>query len=62
MGSPRIHPLAPDSAYDGEAEDADEFGEDEMDEADINCHMDRDGQCGAAGSEYCEFECPYRDE
>lgn len=26
----------------------------------FDCHMDRNGQCGAAGSEDCEFECPYR--
>lgn len=29
-------------------------------EAEMNCHMHQDGQCGAAGSEYCEFECPFR--
>ena len=27
----------------------------------FDCHMDRDGYCGKAGSEECEFECPYRD-
>jgi hypothetical protein len=26
------------------------------------CHMTRDGSCGAAGSEECEFLCPYRAE
>lgn len=25
------------------------------------CSMNIDGQCGQAGSEYCDFECPYRD-
>lgn len=30
-------------------------------EAEANCHMHADGQCGAAGSEYCDFECPFRD-
>jgi hypothetical protein len=35
--------------------------EDELDEYDaFDCHMDRSGHCGAAGSEDCEFECPYR--
>jgi hypothetical protein len=32
---------------------------------DFDCHMGPDGQCGAAGSEMCDFECPtmraYRD-
>lgn len=26
----------------------------------MNCHRHADGMCGAAGSEYCEFECPFR--
>lgn len=26
----------------------------------FDCHMMHDGSCGAAGSEDCEFECPYR--
>jgi hypothetical protein len=46
----------------------DETGDDPLDEeeefwavAELNCHMHSDGQCGAAGSEYCEFECPFRD-
>jgi len=33
--------------------------DDEFDE-EFDCHMMRDGSCGAAGSEDCEFECPYR--
>lgn len=33
----------------------------ELDEYEaFDCHMDRSGHCGAAGSEDCEFECPYR--
>jgi hypothetical protein len=40
-------------------EDYDE--EYELDEYEaFDCHMGRDGLCGAAGSEDCEFECPYR--
>ena len=31
-------------------------------EDEFDCHMTRDGSCGAAGSEDCEFECPYRAE
>lgn len=39
--------------------DEDEFdGFDEDDEDFFDCHMGPDGQCGAAGSEFCEFECP----
>ena len=26
-----------------------------------NCGRDQYGNCGHAGSEYCEFECPFRD-
>jgi hypothetical protein len=34
--------------------------DDEPDEyEDFDCHMHGDGQCGAAGSEECDFECPY---
>lgn len=25
-----------------------------------DCFQMMDGTCGAVGSEYCEFECPYR--
>lgn len=32
--------------------------EDPDDEDDFDCHMGPDGQCGAAGSEMCDFECP----
>lgn len=35
-----------------------EIEEDEYESFD--CHMMRDGSCGMAGSEDCEFECPYR--
>ncbi len=33
-------------------EDFEDFDEE------FDCHMGRDGQCGAAGSEDCGFECP----
>jgi hypothetical protein len=36
--------------------DEEEGGDDD----DMNCHLGRDGQCGAAGSEYCDFECWWR--
>lgn len=32
----------------------DAFDEDEF----LDCAMGRDGQCGKAGSEECDFECP----
>lgn len=35
----------------------DDDEEDEF-EAFGDCHMDRNGYCGKAGSEECEFECP----
>ena len=25
----------------------------------FDCHLDKHGNCGKAGSEECEFECPY---
>lgn len=28
-------------------------------EIEFDCHMGRDGLCGAAGSEECEFRCPF---
>lgn len=31
-------------------------GDDDWDE--LMCSMGVDGQCGQAGSEYCDFECP----
>ena len=39
-------------------EESEDNFEDIFDEFD--CHMGRDGLCGKAGSEECEFECPYR--
>lgn len=44
-------------------DDAWEADEDE-DEGwgDLACSMGPDGQCGQAGSEWCEFNCPYRRE
>ena len=36
-----------------------DFIDDELEE-EFDCHMMRDGSCGAAGSEDCEFKCPYR--
>ena len=43
-----------------EETDSDET-EDLDDEEDFDCYMTASGQCGAAGSEWCDFECPFRD-
>lgn len=45
------------------ADDCDFYGdaEDEGDPFDsFDCAMDRNGQCGKAGSEECDWECPYQ--
>lgn len=50
--------------YTGSEFEYDEIDEREDDEAwaELMCSLHSDGQCGAAGSEYCEFECPFRNE
>lgn len=47
-----------DLGYDDEDENEGPIEEDENEY--LDCHMDRNGYCGKAGSEECEFECPYR--
>ena len=42
--------------------DDDGFEDDEDGWAEMMCSQHADGQCSQAGSEYCEFECPFRDE
>lgn len=44
--------------FDDEDFDLDDVDEFERD-MEIDCHLDRNGFCGKAGSEECEFECPY---
>jgi hypothetical protein len=41
-----------------------EFSDDFDDDYEIefDCHMRENGQCDKAGSEECDFECPYRFE
>jgi hypothetical protein len=34
----------------------------DYEEALLNCQQTPNGQCMAAGSEYCDLECPFRDE
>ncbi len=43
---------------DDDYEDDEEF-DDDMDRFD--CGLDDEGQCSLAGTEDCDFECPYRD-
>jgi len=47
----------PDYEWDDDNEEYDDGDEDWFD-----CHMTADGLCGMAGSEECEFECPYRQD
>lgn len=35
--------------------------DDEDDWLELECALGDDGQCGLAGTEHCDFECPYRD-
>lgn len=36
-----------------------EEDQDEMAEAEMNCGMGKDGQCSQAGTEYCDWNCPF---
>lgn len=40
---------------------SDSLNDDELFDPETLCGMMPDGLCGQAGSEYCDFECPYRD-
>lgn len=40
----------------------DDDGDGEFEEDMMNCQLGADGLCGAAGSEYCDFECPFRND
>lgn len=35
--------------------------EDDEEDADVDCGLTDEGLCMYAGSEWCDFECPYRD-
>lgn len=39
-------------------DESDDYPDD--DEFEFDCRMTKGGQCMAAGSEDCDFECPYR--
>lgn len=52
----------PSYDYEDHIDDVLDGEEDREDlEAEMNCSIGPDGQCGQAGSEYCDLECPYRD-
>lgn len=41
-------------------DDADEFTDDDaIEELMGECGQDRNGYCSLAGTEYCDFECPF---
>lgn len=40
----------------------DDDSPDDQAELDFDCGMMDDGLCGYAGSEWCDFECPYRNK
>jgi hypothetical protein len=41
--------------------DDEDDGDDDGSEFEFDCARDQHGFCGKAGSEECDFECPYRD-
>jgi hypothetical protein len=45
----------------GEDDDYFDMLNDEEEEEEFDCHLGADGQCLAAGSEDCDWNCPYRD-
>jgi len=53
-----------DPVYDGDEDDADDMYDNEewddpLAEAEMNCGLMRDGYCSMAGSEYCDWDCPF---
>lgn len=51
----------PGVPYQGDFEVDDEDDDFELGFDNDECMLMPDGQCMAAGSEYCDFECPHRD-
>lgn len=47
--------------WDYEDNDEDDFLEDDLDEEDFDCGWEPGEGCLMAGTEDCDFECPYRD-
>lgn len=44
-----------------DCDDEDDYEPDPLEEAEQDCGLGDDGQCALAGSEHCDFECPFRD-
>lgn len=57
---PTPTPANTDDDEDHLADCADDDEADEDFDDDSECMLRPDGQCGAAGSEWCDFECPNR--
>lgn len=47
-------------AMERDFDDDDGYELDPMEEAEMDCGLGRDGQCSQAGSEHCDFSCPFR--
>jgi hypothetical protein len=46
--------------YDGYPYDDEEIeDEDENENEEFDCHLEPDGSCGLAGTEECDWDCPY---
>lgn len=43
-----------------EREDGYPYDDEDIEEGDFDCHMGPDGSCGLAGTEECDWDCPYR--
>ena len=39
----------------------DDYEPDPLEEAELACGLGRGGQCSLAGTEHCDFICPFRD-
>lgn len=44
------------------SEPDDVFDDEESDDSDINCGQYKDGLCALAGTEWCDWSCPYSDQ
>lgn len=51
----------PDPTPDDHYFEDDDEPEEIEDDWEMSCSLGRDGQCGNAGTEWCDFECPLRD-
>lgn len=49
-----LHAIVMDDDFNGDFEGFDEDDDEDF----FDCMMGPDGQCGKAGSEECEFDCP----